>query len=245
MRAIARIGRLLTLTFGLAAALTVTWTLAGPPARALVQAARSGRLLADTWTLDDLVGDVAAVLVLVAVTVLVALAAASLTSMLAAARLPRVSRLVDRITPSVLRRLVALTCGIGLAAPTLAPMSAVALPQSAVNLTAAIAGTGSQHGCPAPCSRIADQVAGLRLPDLPVAGGAHPKASGASSPERVSVRRGDSLWSIAAGRLPADASIAHIAALTTRLYSLNRATIGADPDLILPGTTLIAPEATS
>ncbi len=59
------------------------------------------------------------------------------------------------------------------------------------------------------------------------------------------VRNGDSLWRIAERRLPPTASSGEVAALTWRLYALNRPLIGDDPDLIYPGTTLSTPEGSS
>ena len=56
------------------------------------------------------------------------------------------------------------------------------------------------------------------------------------------VRRGDTLWSIAARQLGADASEAEVAAAWP-LFAANRAVVGADPDLLLPGQVLRAPEA--
>jgi nucleoid-associated protein YgaU len=57
------------------------------------------------------------------------------------------------------------------------------------------------------------------------------------------VRRGDSLWSIAARHLGPGASDAEIAAQWPRWWHANRAVIGTDPDLILPGTRLIPPSS--
>ncbi|WP_377643852.1 LysM peptidoglycan-binding domain-containing protein [Oryzobacter terrae] len=59
----------------------------------------------------------------------------------------------------------------------------------------------------------------------------------------VVVRRGDTLWSIAARRLGADASEAEVAAAWPRWFAANRDVVGADPDLLLPGQVLRAPEA--
>ena len=59
----------------------------------------------------------------------------------------------------------------------------------------------------------------------------------------VVVRRGDTLWSIAARQLGADASEAEVAAAWPRWFAANRAVVGADPDLLLPGQVLRAPEA--
>lgn len=66
-------------------------------------------------------------------------------------------------------------------------------------------------------------------------------ATTADVTERVEVRRGDSLWSIAATHLGAGATDAEIAGEWPRWYEANRATIGADPDHIEPGQLLVAP----
>jgi nucleoid-associated protein YgaU len=55
------------------------------------------------------------------------------------------------------------------------------------------------------------------------------------------VRPGDTLWRIAAGLLPASVDTAAVASLCGRLYDLNRAVIGDDPDLIRPGQRLRVP----
>ena len=63
----------------------------------------------------------------------------------------------------------------------------------------------------------------------------------------VVVRPGDCLWTIAAAALAqatdADPTDAAIAADWPRWYALNRTTIGADPDLLLPGMVLRVPTA--
>ncbi|SDO27027.1 LysM domain-containing protein [Nakamurella panacisegetis] len=61
------------------------------------------------------------------------------------------------------------------------------------------------------------------------------------STEPVVVRRGDSLWSIAAAHLPAGASPAEITQAWHRWYAANKSVIGADPDRILPGQILLPP----
>ena len=63
--------------------------------------------------------------------------------------------------------------------------------------------------------------------------------------DEVVVRRGDTLWHIAERHLPAGASAAEIAAEWPRWYAANESAIGADPDLLLPGTRLVAPGAGS
>lgn len=60
---------------------------------------------------------------------------------------------------------------------------------------------------------------------------------------RVVVRPGDSLWSIAAQELGADASAEAVAARWPQWYAANRDVIGPDPDLILPGQVLRTPAA--
>jgi hypothetical protein len=75
---------------------------------------------------------------------------------------------------------------------------------------------------------------GLPMPALP--------AAGITTPDRpVVVVPGDCLWRIAADRLPAPATDVGVAAAVDRWYTRNRAVIGPDPDLILPGTRLEQP----
>jgi hypothetical protein len=57
----------------------------------------------------------------------------------------------------------------------------------------------------------------------------------------VTVRAGDSLWSIAAAHLGPDATATRIAAQWPRWYAENRGVIGDDPTLIRPGQRLRPP----
>lgn len=57
----------------------------------------------------------------------------------------------------------------------------------------------------------------------------------------ITVRRGDSLWSIVARHLGAEASDLEIAQAWPDWYAVNRAVIGADPDLLVPGQRLLPP----
>ncbi len=57
----------------------------------------------------------------------------------------------------------------------------------------------------------------------------------------IVVHRGDSLWSIAARHLPGDADPAQVERLWHQWYLTNRAVIGDDPNLILPGQILLPP----
>ena len=67
---------------------------------------------------------------------------------------------------------------------------------------------------------------------------------GAALIEEVAVRRGDTLWSIAARHLDPDARADDIARAWPLWWQANRAVIGADPDLILPGQVLHPPSGT-
>lgn len=59
--------------------------------------------------------------------------------------------------------------------------------------------------------------------------------------ETVTVRRGDSLWSIAGRHLGPDATDAEIAVAWPAWYALNADLVGDDPDLIHPGLRLRVP----
>jgi nucleoid-associated protein YgaU len=62
-----------------------------------------------------------------------------------------------------------------------------------------------------------------------------------SAERQVTVRPGDSLWSIAAGELGPGARAGDIAVAWPRWWAANRALVGADPNLIHPGQRLRAP----
>lgn len=59
---------------------------------------------------------------------------------------------------------------------------------------------------------------------------------------RLVVHRGDSLWWIAARALGPEATASEIARAWPRWYAANRHVIGDDPDLLLPGQVLTAPQ---
>jgi LysM repeat protein len=68
-------------------------------------------------------------------------------------------------------------------------------------------------------------------------------AAVASTPLVITVQAGDSLWTIAARQLPAGAADLTVDATWRSWYATNRAVIGPDPDVILPGQRLRAPGA--
>ncbi len=59
--------------------------------------------------------------------------------------------------------------------------------------------------------------------------------------DTVVVRRGDTLWDIAAAHLPPAASDSRIAAAWPAWYAANRSVIGDDPHLVRPGQRLSPP----
>lgn len=69
-------------------------------------------------------------------------------------------------------------------------------------------------------------------------------ARGTEEDRVVTVRRGDTLWSIAAGQLDGPTA-EQIAAAWPRWYAANRDVIGPDPDLIRPGQQLHRPSTSS
>jgi hypothetical protein len=121
--------------------------------------------------------------------------------------------------------LVAGLCGLGL---TVTPVSAFA------------AGAADHHGAGAQANGELS-LNGLPMPDLPASLALRAEEAPMSARNRVIVRRGDTLWRIAAEHLPRSASDAETAAAVVHWYEHNRSVIGADPDLIFPGTQLEQP----
>jgi nucleoid-associated protein YgaU len=222
------------------------WHLVRTPASHLLRLATAPSAASLAVTPDTVVVDIAATLLLVAAAGLSFSIALNVTALALRRRLPRLSRACIGLTPHFCQRFVVMTCGVGLAAPLALGSAAIASPLA----------THATHRYSGPAGRAEDRLAGLSFPDLPTLGQGKARVAGRANrdaardpghPEgsvRVVVRPGDSLWSIAAGRLTPDAPPAQIAALVGRLYAANRAVIGTNPDLILPGMSLIAPEAT-
>ncbi|MCA1710331.1 MAG: LysM peptidoglycan-binding domain-containing protein, partial [Actinobacteria bacterium] len=94
---------------------------------------------------------------------------------------------------------------------------------------------------PAVASPVAPSVA------QPVAAAKQPVAAAeqpVAAREPVVVQPGDTLWGIAAEHLPAAATDAQIAQAWPSWWAANRDAVGADPDLITPGTQLDPPTTT-
>jgi len=79
-------------------------------------------------------------------------------------------------------------------------------------------------------------------PDVRVLSPAPRDIAPRDAPAEVVVRRGDSLWAIAARHLGHDASDAEIARAWPAWFEANRRVVGDDPDLLRPGQVLRAPE---
>lgn len=91
---------------------------------------------------------------------------------------------------------------------------------------------------------LPDRTAGGRTVGGRTVGGRPARAAPAvhrAPPSPLRVRPGDSLWELASQELGAGAAPAEVAAFTAALYATNRARIGDDPDLLLPGTALRLP----
>lgn len=143
----------------------------------------------------------------------------------AAAGTPRRLRHTSALVcPAPVRRALLAACGV-----------AVATGLTAATAAAEPSGLGDPGTSVARTTR--PRLGGLPLPDRTT--GAVPPGSPAAV--TVTVRPGDSLWAIAERLLPAAASDRHVAAVTRALYLRNTGSIGADPDLIQPGTRLRLP----
>lgn len=125
--------------------------------------------------------------------------------------------------PAAYRRLVLTACGIALSAGAAAP---------------AMATPGPVHLDPRPAAVAAVPVVVPARAPLHL----HPRSAVAEGrAAAITVRSGDSLWRLAAERLPHDAEDATIAHAWRRLYAANAALIGTDPDHIEPGQRLVQP----
>ncbi|WP_199907440.1 LysM peptidoglycan-binding domain-containing protein [Nocardioides terrigena] len=207
--------RCLVVWLGASAALAATAWLAGGTAATLAHAA--------TWqrSFEDLLVAVCAAVVLGCGARLWVVTTATAVG-LVRGRVPREAR-------GLTRRLVLAACGAVVVAGVATP---------------AVAGQGGDT----------DRLVGLPLPDRATASssppvGAAPPARAApvahrapvAAPDEVVVRSGDSLWTLAAARLPRSAGPAEVDRAWREVYAANRAEIGADPGLIRPGQRLQLP----
>jgi hypothetical protein len=219
--------RAAALAVSLVVPISLVWWLTADPVAQLGHGLRDPRRVIGQWTIDVLVVDVASALLLVATIGFVLMVGLAAAAALTSARAPAFAARCRTATPARCRRIIAVLLGLGVVSTL--PLGAPAF--------------ASEHRAPCPASSCPAQLpslGGLRLPDLPLT--PLPRRPSADVAEQISVQPGDSLWRIAERRLGPTASNAHVADLTHRLYALNRATIGSNPDLIFPGMTLLAPE---
>lgn len=176
----------------------------------------------------------------------------------------------DRVTPALVQRWAALVLGASVGA-TLAPGSAVAaVPTSAAPTSSsslpdpAFAATHDPHArgaTAAPAPGWLPDAAGARTSgrqSLSEPGWVpgRPPARHRTDPQlltgrqrpgdaerAVVVRRGDTLWSIAADHLGPTATDVEIAREWPRWHEANHAVIGDDPHVLLPGAQLTPPPA--
>ncbi len=164
-----------------------------------------------------------------------------------------IARVAVSTSPRALRpalsALLAGSIAIGVAGPALAaaPPQAVAVDGSerAVAVPAAGQGLPSPGWSPLPVPGWRP-TAPRRPPVLVQAAPAVHLVTGAGArstapDDEVVVRRGDSLWHLAARSLGPSATVAEIAAEWPRWWRANREVVGADPDLLVPGTRLRPP----
>lgn len=234
----ARPRSVLMLTLTAAGAVTAAVALRAAPAKLARGLAHPARWV-DAIGVDAAVGTLAAAaLWLLAAWVIVGLGAAL------AGRLPGAAGALARRTalialPRALYRAAAGAAGLGIV------------------LSPAVASAAAPHpgGTPAastPVPAPLTPTSSVRVPQLPIAHPADPRSPDprpstapvhAAGVRTVTVRPGDSLWRIAAAHLGRAPSAARVAAAWPRWFGANRAVIGADPDLLLPGEVLHAPHS--
>ncbi|WP_375002831.1 LysM peptidoglycan-binding domain-containing protein [Aeromicrobium sp. CTD01-1L150] len=105
--------------------------------------------------------------------------------------------------------------------------------------------TGAALAGPAHANDSSWPLDGLQLPERTtvVTDTAASRAPAPSArPTTITVRAGDSLWSLSRSALGTGASDAALAHHVRQLYRANRDVIGADPDVVHPGQRLRLPE---
>ncbi|GAB3593003.1 hypothetical protein GCM10027446_14560 [Angustibacter peucedani] len=168
----------------------------------------------------------------------------------------RTARWAVRLSPRSLRPVVVLCLGAALGIGTATAAGAAPHPAASARHLPDAGWTGAAARPPERPSAALPSAPSL--PSLPPAGWvASAPNRGPAAPDLVTsdgrrhveadraddvvVRRGDTLWSLAARQLGPGATDAQVAAQWPRWWHANRDRVGADPDRLLPGTRLVAP----
>lgn len=168
----------------------------------------------------------------------------------AARRHQRTLRLLQAVAPHVARGVLGTALGASLTLSSATVASAWAGPSAAQQSIAASlpATTDTTASEPEPVAASEQlpsprwSAEAINVPLARIVGGQkQPSGRAQGVRQEVVVAKGQTLWSIASQMLGRQATIAEISALWPRIYELNRAAIGADPDLLKIGTVLSLP----
>ncbi len=161
-----------------------------------------------------------------------------------------VHRAQQLLLPVAVRRMAATALGASLVTGVLAPGATAAevVPTAAVATTTTAAvpawpSEGEAWQRPAPRASAPPSTPSAPAPaPAPAPSQAAPAGAVAGAdPAEVVVRPGDSLWRIAEQHLPPEAPPTAVAAAWPQWWSANRAVVGDDPDLLVPGQVLQVP----
>ncbi|MGH3445840.1 MAG: LysM peptidoglycan-binding domain-containing protein [Nocardioidaceae bacterium] len=134
------------------------------------------------------------------------------------------------LCPALVRGVLLAALGVGSVTLAVAPASA-----DGPGTGHAVGAVGGPDGVPDRAS-----LTGLAVPDRTVGAVRAAGQGQAPAPVVLVVHHGECLWNLTAGRMPG-ASDSAISRGWHRLYAANRARVGPNPDLILPGTRLVVP----
>ena len=153
----------------------------------------------------------------------------------------RSAAMARALTPHVVRATVGLLVGATIVGGPGSLPGRTAHPVAVARMTAGPVATSGERPGRTP------QLPSRWSPDRPAAGLEHADPRDPTPPRAatrlttVVVRRGDTLWGLAARHLGPGASDAQVATEWPRWHASNRSTIGSDPDLIVPGQRLRVP----
>ena len=164
----------------------------------------------------------------------------------------RAASAAGKFAPAFMRRLALAAVGLHLLTAPLATASTAPPPGATASAPAAPSAAwtpmpappGVPHSGPPGTPAVAHPLWRPLRPVIdpgPLAGRPHRLPQPADKGTEVTVRPGDSLWSLSAARLGPFASDVDIALDWPRLYQANRDIIGASPHLLLPGQILRIP----